>query len=237
MARHAAIGYLDTCQFALLRAYEKSVESSAPIQMELDAIADNLLRVRAAMAEAAHTEQVSERPNAEADIREAWEEALALVQVRMLAYELTSRFDGPDDGVADLCPGSLSFVLLCLLQNSLEAFDGAHAAIREVALRTVCDPATNRALEIHYEDTAGGIDPGRLRERGARTNLAQPLAPAAVFEDGVTSRRGDRGSGLWLVRRVIASHDASINLVPTASGVHFVICWAGVQDETRAADG
>ncbi|MFC7219013.1 ATP-binding protein [Streptomyces polyrhachis] len=106
-----------------------------------------------------------------------------------------------DDGVlpAALPPRELVTVLGNLIDNAIEAAQSAGAGARV----TVTARATDEELELRVSDTGPGVD---------------PAATAEVFTRGWTTKGGNRGLGLALVRQAVRRAAGTVSVAQGPQG-------------------
>ncbi|MGH2879547.1 MAG: ATP-binding protein [Solirubrobacteraceae bacterium] len=154
-----------------------------------------------------------------ASLRDIWEEACTAVAGRLDEQRIEVRPPRSDAQVYAR-PQWLRQVFLNLLLNSIDAFKEAKKGGRRIDFQIT--PPADRAREIlvSYSDNATGITPHRLQAPAGTPELP---VEQRIFQEGVTSKRGGSGYGLWLVRHILNDHRASIDLTDYRGGVTFVL--------------
>lgn len=154
-----------------------------------------------------------------ASLGEIWEEARTAVAGRLQQAKIEVKAP-QEDAVVLARPDWLRQVFLNLLLNSIDAFQDAKRTGRRVDFQI--NPPSQRAREIQatYSDNATGINPHRLQVPSGSPDLP---VEQRIFQEGVTSKHGGSGFGLWLVRHILDDHHASIDLSNYRGGVTFVL--------------
>lgn len=152
-------------------------------------------------------------------LSEVWEQACTAVAGRLQQAKIDVRAPQGDAEVLAR-PDWLRQVFLNLLLNSIDAFQDAKRTGRRIDFQI--NPPSQRAREIQvtYSDNATGINPHRLQVPPGSPDLP---VEQRIFQEGVTSKRGGSGFGLWLVRHILDDHHASIDLSNYRGGVTFVL--------------
>lgn len=153
------------------------------------------------------------------NLGEIWEQARTAVAGRLQQAKIEVRAPQGDAEVLAR-PDWLRQVFLNLLLNSIEAFQDGKKTGRRIDFQI--NPPSQRAREIQatYSDNATGINPHRLQVPPGSPDLP---VEQRIFQEGVTSKHGGSGFGLWLVRHVLDDHHASIDLSNYRGGVTFVL--------------
>jgi nitrogen-specific signal transduction histidine kinase len=159
-----------------------------------------------------------------ADIEKIWTEAVEIVWPRLQRLGCQfPRYDGPSE-LIQIMPDALRQVFFLLLLNSADAFKERERGLRDkrIILRNDRVASKTSMLTLVYSDTAGGINPAKLRYPDPR--FASRSVDKSVFEKGVTSKKYGTGLGMWIARQIIRRHHGSIELRDYRhGGVTFVI--------------
>jgi signal transduction histidine kinase len=112
-------------------------------------------------------------------------------------------------------------VFFLLLLNSADAFRERSRSGRERKITLRVDRSDSSMLTLTYTDTAGGINPGKVRSDDPR--LAGLALERLIFEKGVTTKKTGTGLGLWIARILMNRHYGSIELRDYRNGVTFIL--------------
>ena len=150
-------------------------------------------------------------------VDDLWRQAFGLVTGRLDTLKIRHAVKGT--ARAKVAPDFLRHAFLNLILNSVDAFKDSKKQGR--AIEVVIDVQGDKAKEmlIRYVDNATGIDPSKLKhipDAGSGT-------AADVFLAGVTSKEDGSGYGLYLVRKILADHNGSIDLLDHRNGIVFQI--------------
>lgn len=142
-------------------------------------------------------------------VREVWEDAVAMLQHRFDKIGVIPKCHG--DAQIYLYPLLFRQVFFHLLLNSVNAFS-VRKSIHDRRIDLWIKEEQSQ-LTLRYLDTAGGIDPSRLRIRGAAESSPMKMrVEDAVFQRGVTSRADGTGHGLWIVKQIVERHRGIVEL-------------------------
>lgn len=225
--RHATGDILDRCGH-FLGEVEEGVPRPSPmakaamgeLSTELQLLENELQKFKVA----------TERPQREletVDLEKKWRYAVDALKGRMDNLGVVDRYDGPRLEILGYGDW-IGHLFLNLILNSLDAFeDGGKKRGREVRLR-VQRPVPKEDIEVIYSDNGPGLG-GKTLLGGAQHVSELPLNQR-IFEPNVTSKR-DReagyraqpgaGLGLFLVRKIMADHQGSIDLLDSKEGARF----------------
>jgi signal transduction histidine kinase len=220
-ARHEAAGLLDNCQAILAGVNRKLGRHLAVIADDVHELETELLKVNRALDRIKTATKPPERERRRLSLQRVWEEARTLVAGRLGELRVSVHYQGPDvevDGYADW----LRQVFLNLLLNSLDAYRERDPKKQGRQISLAVERPSDRARDytLTYRDNAGGISPQRLRLQPEHEGM--PLAQV-IFEPTVTSKPDGSGFGLWLVRRILTTHQGSIDLVDHRLGATFAL--------------
>ena len=217
-ARHEALGQIDSCNVALARLWRKVGAESPELQSEFDAVSNGLIRVGETLAKIKHATKVPDLAFKEVSVRQLWAEARTALVARLQEERINVIYRGPDASIL-ASPDLLRQVFLNLLLNSIDAFREGKKRGRRIDCSVRVEAGEVRII---YADNATGINPQRLRGSDATGGHELPLHQL-IFQAGVSSKRDGSGFGLYLVRRILAQHRGSIDLLEHRAGVTFLI--------------
>jgi signal transduction histidine kinase len=156
-----------------------------------------------------------------------WQEVIHQLSGRLHYLGITPKYSSSGQRpVVDIYPDWFRQVFLHLILNSIDAFSGKGFGTEQPPkkgreIRLSVDPGSSGRSSVlfRYNDNAGGINGSRLLGPFADMPLEQ-----RIFAANVTSK-GDQGSGwgLYLIRRILDLHQASIDLERSRGGVTFKI--------------
>jgi len=224
-ARHEARGSLDNCQLMLAKLIAKSQkftkEDREVVNASIEEIEPSLQAVVEAIDKIRDASRIPEMQLEPIPLRQLWTEAIATVAGRVAKEGVRTSVEGSAEisGYAD----ALRLAFLNLLLNSLDAFhEFGKKSGRKISITIDGQSSSAQHVRIRYHDNASGIDPTRLKMPGDLVKKRLPIRDA-IFELGVTSKASGSGYGLFLVRRILSTHKASIDLVDYKGGVTFDI--------------
>ena len=218
-ARHEAAGYIDSIGLGV-RAVQRKITRTSPaidadfakIEKDFRALEESLDKIRVAMKPPDEKREL-------VDLLQLCEEARLAVVGRLQEERIAAHCTGARVKVWAL-PDWLRQVFLNLFLNSIDAFRSAKRQGRRIDIVIERPAARSNEIDITYTDNAGGINPQQLH---VPAEYAEMPFQQQIFSPGVTSKAGGSGFGLWLVRRILAQHAGSIDLVDHRQGVTFRI--------------
>lgn len=218
-ARHEAGNYLDLCQ-TYLREIWIALRGSE-FESAIEHASESLLQVRNSLdrPRTSHWDLGAEVRSA--PLRRLWKQATESLAETISTEGIAARYVGADIEI-DVREGWFVSVLLNLLTNSIDAFQEQSKRRRERWIElSVRDPGRRgKDISLVYRDNAGGINPATLK--GPSESAGLPVQKL-IFEPGVTSKQGETGFGLFLVRSILDDHSGSIDLLDYRGGVTFAI--------------
>lgn len=224
-ARHEARGSLDNCQLILAKLLARSSkfpkEEREVVHGTAEELETSLLAVVGAIDKIRNASKLPEMQLHTVKLQQLWNEAIATVAGKISKENVRAHVEG--SGEISAYPEALRLAFLNLLLNSLDAFhELGKKSGRRIVITIDEQSAAAQQVRIRYHDNASGIDPTRLKVPAdlAKKRLA---VRDLIFELGVTSKSSGSGYGLFLVRRILATHKASIDLVDYKGGVTFDI--------------
>jgi signal transduction histidine kinase len=234
-ARHEALGIIDDI-----------VLDAATIERELRGKPPKLLSVADAVRGIDERTQslslvldkikLASRPPAQerrdVHLRELWDQAKWQVAGRLTTAKVgRAGYVGPNL-IVRVAPDWFRQVFINLIINSADAFvqNSAQRKARAVRLQVI-DPGPRSATFVaRFSDNAGGI---RFNELRSLDGKELDESDQVIFQPSVTSKPEGSGWGLALVRRILADHNASIDLVDHRGSTVFDITLQKSQGGTR----
>lgn len=223
-ARHEARSHLDLAhnRLSIISAVANDPTranlSKLPVQVQhmetaLAAISMSLEKIKSVTKPPART-------RTDSSLQEIWRAAFHVVEARLALEHIDYQVTGKDVR-ASVFVDFLMHAFLNLVLNSLDAFrESGKRRNRNITVH-IEDPAdAANAIRMRYSDNATGIEVNNLA--GGRLEQEGPTLEA-IFEPGVTSKKGGSGFGLYLVRKILQEHGGSIDLKSFKGGVTFEI--------------
>lgn len=144
-----------------------------------------------------------------------WNSAFELVTGRLDDGRISFHVQG--DAVVNVAPEFLQTAFVNIISNSIDAFRDTKKQGRRIDVKIASDERA-KDITIRYADNGPGIDPSKL---GPVLEDGKPLAPEAIFQSGVTSKKEGSGYGMFLVRKTFTDHKGSIDLEAYRNGAVF----------------
>jgi signal transduction histidine kinase len=226
-ARHEARGLIDDCLVATVTLSQElkkaAPQRAAPLLERLDEIDETLQDLGRVIDKIKAATRAPRRERTLVGLQDVWEQARNQLLGKVHQARLEScRYDGPNVPVL-VAVDWFRQVFINLMLNSLDAFADGGGNKRGRQIRLVVDRPSERQRDyvVAYSDNAGGINPARLRHLDGSPIGLPP--DQAIFEANVTSKAEGSGWGLVLVRRILADHRATINVVDYRGGLTYRI--------------
>lgn len=220
--RHEARGHVSNASIAAV-ILEKMSSSKGRIDAnevhkKVKEIQQDLAQVNISLDKIAQITKPPERELTTVSLRNAWEQAASIVRGRLAALRVHMEIQG--DGEVEGYPDYLVQGFLNLVLNSIDAFkELRRKQNRSINVTIERSSPADTHVTIKYVDSGTGIDPSRLpldKDGNVR-------AVSDIFEPGITSKPEGSGYGLYLVRRALALHHGSIDLVSYRQGTTFLL--------------
>jgi Histidine kinase-, DNA gyrase B-, and HSP90-like ATPase/GAF domain len=201
---------------------------------DVDYVSNALKRLGAALNEITETpSRLTPSEWRQTSLRELWDEACTAVAGRLDEQRIEVRQPSFDAKVYAR-PQWLRQVFLNLLLNSIDALRDEKKTGRRIELQITPPAQRARQITVSYSDNGSGITPHRLQAPAGTPELP---VEQLIFQEGVTSKRGGSGYGLWLVRHILDEHRASIDLTDYRGGVTFALRFPKAEEaETMLKD-
>ncbi len=226
-ARHEARGLIDDCLVATVTLGQE-LKKAAPARAaallgRLDEIDETLQDLGRVIDKIKAATRAPRRERTLVGLQDVWDQARNQLLGKVHQARLEScRYDGPNVPVL-VAVDWFRQVFINLMLNSLDAFADGGGNKRGRQIRLAVDRPSDRQRDyvVTYSDNAGGINPVRLRHLDGSPIELPP--DQAIFEANVTSKAEGSGWGLVLVRRILADHRATINVVDYRGGLTYRI--------------
>jgi signal transduction histidine kinase len=212
--------YLDKVKSELDKPRPEPLSDIRELETELRLLGEELQKFKVA----------TERPTrklAPVLLKERWEFAEDALAGRMENLGIDARYVGPELEIVGY-EDWIGHLFLNLLLNSMDAFEQVkRKGGREIRLRVERSAGPGDTVAL-YSDNATGIVGTKL-VGGAGWTSELPVRQR-IFEPHVTSKRDPKagyaaapgaGLGLFLVRKIMADHQGSIDLLESREGVRF----------------
>jgi signal transduction histidine kinase len=220
-ARHEARNLLQAAQerIGVLAGFSQSIQTKfrEDYRARIDGLSEELRNVENALQKIKTITKPPEKEKVQYRLDELWREAFGLVLGRLEQQKIGWVVQGTAS--TRVAVDYVRAAFLNLILNSIDAFRDSKKKGRkiEVTIETPGDRA--KEVVMKYVDNASGIDASKLLpqlETGSRT-------VTDIFLPGVTSKKEGSGYGMYLVRKILTEHEASIDLVDHRNGVTFQI--------------
>jgi GAF domain-containing protein len=231
--RHATGDILDRCghyleqiETEVSKPSEDAIEAMSELGTELELLSNELHKFKVA----------TERPVRDADevsLKERWEYAEGALSGRLTRLGISTPYEGPDLTIVAY-KDWIGHLFLNLMLNSMDAFERTRKQRqRQIRLRVKRRDDSGH-IRLTYSDNATGIVGTKLV--GGAPHVAELPVKQRIFEPHVTSKRDSEegykaqpgaGLGLFLVRKVMADHYGSIDLMDSNEGAMFRILFPG----------
>jgi signal transduction histidine kinase len=228
--RHATASILDRSGYYLKVISREAVK---PTTAMTDAVSELRTELGLLDNELYKFKVATERPQRDlkaVNIKEQWTKGKNTLSGRLKTLEVRPVYDGPDIEIVGY-PDWIGHLFLNLMLNSLDAFERmSRKGRREVRLRVSPPSPSENSLRMVYSDNGPGISPTGLV--GGQAYVTELPLRQRIFEAHVTSKRdpdegylplASAGLGLFLVRKVMADHQGSIDWVESHEGAAFRI--------------
>ncbi len=227
-ARHEIITYIDSgIGHVADIADELTPKAKSALEDELEGVSDSLLSASIAVDKI----RLATKPPTFTDLQRVslevlWDEAIAQLGGRLDNLNINARINSEaSKAYVRVYRGWFRQVFLHLILNSADAFVGkgrgtrkARKSGRQISLTVDKVGPKGHAIVARYSDNATGINPAELHGPDKYDDL--PI-DQQIFAPSVTSKSEGSGWGLYLVRRVLDEHGASIDLEHYRGGVTF----------------
>ena len=216
--KHEALNYTTIANTGLRNVWVRLGKPQRDADM--DYIGNALSRLDAALNEITKATSTSVSEDwKRVGLKHVWKEARVAMGGRLEEERIDVR-DPQIDATVYAQPDWLRQVFLNLLLNSIDAFQEGKKSGRRIDLQITPPSPRSGEIQVSFSDNAIGINPHRLQVPSGTPDLP---VEQRIFQEGVTSKKGGSGFGLWLVRHILDDHRASIDLTNYRGGVTFVL--------------
>ncbi|MEO8657981.1 MAG: ATP-binding protein, partial [Bryobacteraceae bacterium] len=220
-ARHEARNHLQHAQETLTLVSGKSnalpSKFGEELRSSIDRISEQLQSVEAALQKIKTITKPPDREKRVMRVDDLWRDAFSLTVGRLAQQQINWNVKG--SASVRVAPDYIKTAFLNLILNSIDAFRTAKKKGRSIDV-TIENPGERAAdVVIRYVDNAIGVDVSKLGpipEEGLRSVVD-------IFLPGVTSKQDGSGYGLYLVRKILADHHGSIDLIDHRNGIVFQV--------------